>query len=318
MKLSVIVCTRNRARSIVGCLDSIVAALAKASPIDAEIVVVDNGSEDNTSSIVREFASSSTFPIHLQLERQLGISRARNCALRAARGELLVWTDDDCRLSENYITNALRHDAADTDLVLRGGRIELGDPLDLPITINTSRTAKRWQRSMDSARDGNLGSELAGCNLMMRRALVERLGLFDERFGVGADVPASEDTEYVFRAYLAGIAIEYVPDMVVFHYHGRREKPAAARLMRDYLIGTGALYAKYALKDPNLCRPFLQDFKKFLKEIASGKSGFMPEIGFSYRKLIACNMLGAAQYLLARSKSRSRTAPVKYGTAFHP
>jgi glycosyltransferase involved in cell wall biosynthesis len=54
MKLSVIVSTRNRAHAIVGCLDSIAASLAKAAPLDAEIVVVDNGSQDATSRIVEQ------------------------------------------------------------------------------------------------------------------------------------------------------------------------------------------------------------------------------------------------------------------------
>ena len=50
MKLSIIIATRNRAHAIVGCLDSIPPAFAKAGPLDAEIVVVDNGSTDNTGS----------------------------------------------------------------------------------------------------------------------------------------------------------------------------------------------------------------------------------------------------------------------------
>jgi glycosyltransferase involved in cell wall biosynthesis len=296
MKLSVLVCTRNRAHAIAGCLDSVVAALAKASPIDAEIVVVDNASEDNTSSIVREFASSSIFPIHLQLERQLGISKARNCALRAARGELLVWTDDDCRLSEDHITDALRHNAADTELVLRGGRVELGDPSDLPISIKTSRTAQRWHRHERSARYENLGNCLASCNMMMRRALVDRIGPFDDRFG-GLHIRASEDTEYVFRAYHANIPIEYVPDMVVFHYHGRKEPAAGNRVMRNYFIGSGALYAKYAFKEPDLCRQLFWDAKGLMQELRSGKNEYMPEIHVSYGTKIAYNMLGAAKYL---------------------
>ena len=48
MRLSVIVCTKNRARNITPCLDSIAAAFSLAAPLDAEIVIVDNGSTDNT------------------------------------------------------------------------------------------------------------------------------------------------------------------------------------------------------------------------------------------------------------------------------
>jgi GT2 family glycosyltransferase len=56
----------------------------------------------------------------------------------------------------------------------------------------------------------------------MRRALVERIGLFDENFGSGAFTPSGGDTEYSNRAYVAGAVIEYVPDMTVFHFRGRK------------------------------------------------------------------------------------------------
>jgi glycosyltransferase involved in cell wall biosynthesis len=279
-----------------GSLRSIEASLAKASTGEAEIIVVDNASDDDTASVVRAFAASSAIPVNFQLERRIGLSKARNCALRAARGDLLIWTDDDCRLSEDHIRDALRHDAADTELVLRGGRIELGDALDLPLSIKTAKTRQQWRRSMRSARHENLGNCFAGCNMMMRRALVERLGPFDERFGV-PNIRASEDTEYIFRAYVAGILIEYVPDMVVFHHHGRRGPDAGRQLMRNYLVGSGALYAKYLFKDSDLCRQFAWDTKALLREIRAGKNTFMPEIGFSNKMRIGYSMLGAAKYI---------------------
>src|SRR5438128_2556469 len=103
MKLSVIIATRNRAYAIAGCLDSVAASLATASPLDAEIVVVDNGSTDATSAIVQQWASSSPFPVRLLLEPKAGLSRAHNQALRTAQGQLFAITDDDCRMHKNYV-----------------------------------------------------------------------------------------------------------------------------------------------------------------------------------------------------------------------
>jgi glycosyltransferase involved in cell wall biosynthesis len=124
MKLSVIVATRNRAHAISGCLDSIADSLAKAAPLDAEIVVVDNGSQDGTSRIVEQWATGCAFPVRLLVEPRSGLAVARNRALRTAQGELLVFTDDDCRLSKEYVNDLLSHDAADTEPVLSGGRVE--------------------------------------------------------------------------------------------------------------------------------------------------------------------------------------------------
>ena len=86
----------------------------------------------------------------------------------------------------------------------------------------------------------------------MRRALVDRLGPFNERLGVGTSIPAAEDADYNFRAYLADAMLEYVPDMTVFHHHGRKSLAGARKLVIDYEIGNGALYARYLFRHPNL------------------------------------------------------------------
>jgi glycosyltransferase involved in cell wall biosynthesis len=97
VKLSVIVATRNRAHAITGCLDSIAAAFAKAAPLDAEIVVVDNGSTDDTPEMIDAWARANNVPVQTLSEPRAGKARALNRALRAARGELFAFTDDDCR-----------------------------------------------------------------------------------------------------------------------------------------------------------------------------------------------------------------------------
>jgi GT2 family glycosyltransferase len=304
MKLSVIVATRNRAHAIAECLDSIAASLANAAPLDAEIVVVDNGSQDATSRTVEQWATGCAFPVRLLVEPRAGLSVARNRALRTAQGELLVFTDDDCRLSKEYVTDLLRHDAADAEPVLRGGRVELGDHTDLPITIRTTTARQRLNRRTNPATHDCIVGQISGCNMTMRRALVEKLGLFDERFGVGSTIESGEDSDYLFRAYLAGFTLEYVPDMTVFHYHGRKQKPVGYKLYRAYSIGTGAIFAKYFFKQPNLCLPLYWDIKKSIKEIVSGTNLFYPIIGFSFKHKVAYAVLGAVRYLLISQRTR--------------
>lgn len=302
MKLAVIVCTRNRAHAILECLQSIQDAISSAAPVDAEIIVVDNGSTDETAAIVKEWASSCPSPVQSLSEPKRGLSRARNRALRSTQADLLAFTDDDCRLSREYIRELLRHDAGDTDLVLRGGRVELGDPSDLPITINTCNTPVRWSLRENSARHDRLSGPISGCNMAMRRALVERLGPFDEGLGAGAGIPSAEDADYNFRAYIAGATLEYVPDMTVFHYHGRKTIAAARKLLIDYEIGNGALYARYLFKHPNLCRPFYWNCKDALRQILTGKTSYLPEMGVSEWDRVSANFRGAARYLLTSGK----------------
>ncbi len=294
MKLSVIVCTRNRAHAITECLASIAASLAHAAPVEAEIVVVDNASADNTMAVVEEWTAGCAFPVQLLSEPKKGASRARNRGIMAAKGDLLAFTDDDCRLSKEHISTLLRYDAADTQLVLRGGRVDLGDPSDLPLTIMTCPTHKRRSLKDNSARHEHLGGLIGAGNLAMRREMVARLGLFDVRMGPGSGgIPAGEDTDYMYRAYLAGITIEYVPDMIAFHYHGRKKSEEGNLLLRDYLRGEGGLYAKYLFKHPNLCRMFIWDVKNAFRELMAGKNNFLPEYNFSYKDKVFYSLLGA-------------------------
>jgi glycosyltransferase involved in cell wall biosynthesis len=308
MKLAIIVCTRNRAYAIVQCLRSIERAIANAAPVEAEIIVVDNGSTDETTAVLQKWANECRSPVQLLFEPERGLSRARNRALRAARTDLLAFTDDDCRLSPEYIRDLLRHDANDTEFVLRGGRVELGEATDLPITINTTNTRARWSLKDNSARHHRLSGPISGCNMTMRRALAEQLGLFDERLGAGASIPSAEDADYNFRAYLAGATLEYVPDMTVFHQHGRNTMAAARKLLIDYEIGNGALYARYVFKHANLCRPFIWNCKNAVREIMTGTNTFLPNIGFSEMDRFRANLRGAAKYLFMSQPAKSSDA----------
>jgi len=138
----------------------------------------------------------------------------------------------------------------------------------------------------------------------MRRALVERLGAFDERLGAGANIPSAEDADYNFRAYLAGATLEYVPDMTVFHHHGRKTIAAARKLLIDYEIGNGALYARYFLKHPNLCRPFYWNCKDALRQILTGTNSYLPEMGVSEVDRVGANFRGAVKYLFSSGHAR--------------
>jgi glycosyltransferase involved in cell wall biosynthesis len=300
VKLSVVIATRNRASTLPACLNAIAAAFAQAAPLEAEIVIVDNGSTDNTTETIKAWSAANAVSLQLHHEPKPGVSRARNRALRATRGEVIAFMDDDCRMSKEYVSDLLRHDAADTGLVLRGGRIELGDPADIELTTNTSPTRQQWSLGQNSARHDVLRGQINGCNMVMRRALIERIGFFDENLGPGCSIVAGEDTDYTWRAYLSGATLEYVPDMVVFHHHGRRTSAAGKKMMQGYLVGAGALYAKYFLEHPNFCRSFYWDCKSAFREILTGTNTCSPQFDFSHKDRVTCSVRGAVKYFLRR------------------
>jgi GT2 family glycosyltransferase len=293
MQLSVIVCTHNRKQMLIRCLDSIATSLSRAQPVEAEIVVVDNASEDGTVAALAAWSATCVFPVQILEESRRGPVPARNCGCRAARGALLVFIDDDCLMDEGYVANALCCEQRNAEPVLYGGRVELGDPSDLPLTIKTDTTPRRWNIGMRSARHENLGNCLHGCNMMMRRSILETVGPFDER--------TDNDTDLVYRCYLAGITIEYLPEIAVFHYHGRKTAGEGFKVFRVYMIQMGALYAKYLLRGPELCRPLLWDLRNAAKEIMGQGNTFLPEIGFSHKHRLYYNAVGALKYWRGQS-----------------
>jgi GT2 family glycosyltransferase len=298
MKLSFVIPTRNSGPAIGNCIGSIVAALAVAGLSDAEIIIIDNGSSDDTVAVVRGRALASPVKVTLLSEPQPGRARAFNRGAAASAGTLIASIDDDCTLHRDHVRDMLRHDAVDTRPVLRGGRVELGDPTDLPYTI-TKRTAPiRMNRAMRSTRHGNIMGTIAGCNMVMQRALYERLGPFDENFGPGSRIGSGDDGDYVIRAYLHGFDIEYVPDMRVKHFHGRKTEAAIQALFRRYAIGTGGLIAKHMWRHPDFCRLYLWDLRSAAKEAFCGGNTFLPAIGFSHRDKVKYLSIGAVAYLV--------------------
>jgi GT2 family glycosyltransferase len=133
--------------------------------------------------------------------------------------------------------------------------------------------------------------------MMMRRSLLEIVGPFDPRLG--------DDTDLIYRCYVAGITIEYAPDLVVFHHHGRKTSAEGFRLLRHYEMHQGALYAKFLLRDPDLCRPWVWDLRNAARELFVRKNTLLPAIGFSYKHLVYYNFIGALKFWLRRPVSGS-------------
>jgi glycosyltransferase involved in cell wall biosynthesis len=233
------VCTRNRCTALAQLLDSLT-RLAIPRDLTWELVVVDNGSADGTALLLDSFASR--LPVRRIFEGRKGLSRARNAGLAAARGAVLVFTDDDCIPSPDWLANVALEFERDPELAGLGGRVELHDPRDFPITIRTSRTREMLTSAYQ------LPSLMVGCNMAFRRRTVDAVGEFDVTLGAGTPAGSAEDTDYLYRALLLGLRIEYVPDVLVAHNHGRRHAEEVAQLKRSYARGRGALLTKYLLR----------------------------------------------------------------------
>ena len=120
---TVVICTRNRSSSLKRTLNSVVDSAALLDDALAnrwELLVVDNGSSDDTQDVVLEFESS--LPIRSTIQPVPGLSNARNAGIDAANGRFILWTDDDVLVDENWLSVYLKTFQENPDIAIFGGR----------------------------------------------------------------------------------------------------------------------------------------------------------------------------------------------------
>ena len=242
--LSLVVCTRDRAARLPAALD----ALERLEPADRlELVLVDNGSTDDTPRLLEAFRARAPDRRAVVREERPGLGRARNAGWRAARGAIVAFTDDDCYPERDFVDAMIAaFDPPDVGFV--AGRVLLFDPGDAPIGIRTDAEPVRYppRRVFEPG-------EIHGANFAFRRAVLEAIGGFDELTGAGTPYPV-EDIDAVMRASQAGFGGAYDPRPTVLHHHGRRTEEAVRSVRRQYRRGRGAYFAKFLARPGHRAR----------------------------------------------------------------
>ncbi len=218
---SVVLCTRNRAGDLADALNGL--AFQSVGPaLRWEIVVVDNGSVDDTADVVREYAARAPVELRCVLEPEPGLSAARNRGWREARGEIIAFLDDDCLPDPAWLRSLIdAYDAPDVASV--GGRLfPLIDPADREKIDPAWLDVYTFDHG-DALRDVRI---MTGANMSFRRSVLERIDGFDEQLGrIGGCLLAGDESD-LCRAILrepGAQRIRYQPDAVARH-----KLPAAA------------------------------------------------------------------------------------------
>ena len=222
--ISVVIATYNRAALLRNALEQL--GRQKYAPGD-EVIVVDNGSADDTPRVIADAAARFPVPLRHLRETTPGKTAALNTGLAAARGDLLALTDDDVLVGDAWIeTIRAIFGSAPVDLV--GGRV---DPA-------WERPAPRWLRVEATDGDaayGPMSSPLAllhygaaqelghrtavGANMAVKRELVTALGGMSPHLGRHrGTLLCGEDHDFCQRAVAAGYRCEYRPELQVRHW----------------------------------------------------------------------------------------------------
>jgi hypothetical protein len=241
--VTVAICTRNRSRALERTLRSLTAVRLPPS-LSWEVLVVDNGSQDDTATVTGSV--SETLPVRVITEPRIGLSHARNAASAGARGEYIVWIDDDVLVDAEWLR--AYHDAFRTwpDAAFFGG----------PITPTFEGTPPPWLElalpNIDNAyaaRDlGNSPVALTrdtlpfGANFVVR-ADAQRRFLFDPELGRrGSALFAGEEWAVLEAMIASGASGRWVPGARVQHVIPAERQ--SVRYLRRYYFGNGTSLAR--------------------------------------------------------------------------
>jgi glucosyl-dolichyl phosphate glucuronosyltransferase len=220
MKLSIAICTWNRAPL----LRNLLASIAAASPpreSSFEVVVVANRCTDSTDQVVDAFAGR--LPILLHREQEAGLSHARNKAIDAVCGETIIWIDDDVTVRRDWLTEYERAFLRWPEASVFGGAILPkfeGEPPKwlrwiLP-WIATAFSTRNFPEGPIEPRSGELPF---GANFAIR-AREQRRFRYDTRLGrrPGRILMGGEESDVILAILAAGGSGRWVPSAIVDHW----------------------------------------------------------------------------------------------------
>jgi glucosyl-dolichyl phosphate glucuronosyltransferase len=238
--LTVVICTYNRARRLGETLRS----LTLASPPlhhQLEIIVVANACTDDTDRVVQEYASR--LPLRVVAEPEPGLSHARNAGVRMARGDYILWTDDDVRVHVDWLTAYERSILKWPGTTVFGGTIipifEGGPPSWLARSVHLCESAFAARRvSADAAVDPKRDGLPYGANFAIALP-AQRARPYDLRLGRqrGRWLTGGEEIAVIEALLDAGGTARWVPDAIVEHMIGAERQTTA--YLRRYFEGHG-------------------------------------------------------------------------------
>ena len=206
MLLTIALCTWNRVGLLVGALESF-KGLRIPPQWEWEILVVDNNSTDETARVVERF--SALLPIRYSFEARQGLSHARNRASREARGELVVFTDDDVLADPNWLIEYAAAVEAYPDAAFFGGTIDARFAVKPPRWL-----ANNFDRFASAYALRNLGPGVHaverpedlpfGANMAFRREALKNEVFSPDLGRTGTNLLGGEETEFMAHLLARG------------------------------------------------------------------------------------------------------------------
>ena len=176
-----------------------------------EVIVVDNASTDDTAQVVQG-AGLRNMIVKYVFESRAGKSHALNAGLAQARGDIILFTDDDVFVAEDWVEQ-LASPLLSGEFDAVTGQTTLSSHLMRSWLTPMQRW---WLASSNDAQPWNGVRELIGANMAFRRSVLEKVRGFDSELGPGA-LGLGEDTLFGWQLVEAGLKVGYAPQAKAVH-----------------------------------------------------------------------------------------------------
>jgi glycosyltransferase involved in cell wall biosynthesis len=240
MRITVILCTYNRCEKLPKALDSTL-RITFPNSADWEVLIVDNNSTDQTRLIAEEYCRNYPRRFRYLFEPAQGKSHALNAGVRAARGNILAFMDDDVTVEPTWLQN-LTAPLFDDKWAGAGGRICLDEDFSPPpwMRVHGPYSMGGPIAALFDLGDkpGELSQPPFGTNMAFRKSMFDKYGDFRVDLGPrpGSEI-RGEDTEFAERLLTAGERLWYAPSAVV--YHPAQQDRLTKKFLLHYWFGVG-------------------------------------------------------------------------------
>ena len=226
-RISVVVCTHNGSRTLRECLSY----LREVRYANFEVIVVNDGSRDDSANIAREFN------VTIISTENRGLSSARNTGMQAATGEMVVYLDDDAYPDRDWLTYLAAAFRVSNHAVIGGPNIAPAGDGDVAECVMNAPGGPIHVLISDSEAE-----HVPGCNMAFRKSCLKELGGFDARFRTAGD-----DVDICWRVQQRGWTIGFCPGAAVWH-HRRNSVFTYWKQQRGYGAAEALLERKWPEK----------------------------------------------------------------------
>jgi GT2 family glycosyltransferase len=196
-----------------------------------------------------------------------GVTKGRNLGMQQSSSDIITFTDDDCRVSADWIEKTRSVFASDPEVAIVCGRVRVPEEVrQLGFAEAFEPHTRVWQGKYPPfGRDWGITA-----NFSMRRSLLETIGDFDPVLGSGAPLRSGGELDFLFRVLRAGYKVVNAKEIVVDHYGIRKHGEETRKLVTGYSAGTAsAIFKHVRLLDPDGMEVYLRFLGSVLFAMAS-------------------------------------------------